>query len=177
MFRSLSQRGGGAASACTKVYRASLFEKMRFREGIAHEDEELITRLLPQCHRVIYTGLVLYGYVMRSGSIIHDQFNPHKLDVLDIMDARADVLRKLGCGEFVQETRSRQFCTAAQLYCQARRSGAADMAKRLRAKLRALAREPKLRLSGQYRLLYRLTRLTGYAPELYYCVRRFCGKS
>lgn len=51
------------------------------------------------------------------------------------------------------------------------------MAKRLRAKLRALAREPKLRLSGQYRLLYRLTRLTGYAPELYYCVRRFCGKS
>lgn len=177
MFRYIYQYGGVAASACTKLYRASLFEKLRFQEGITHEDEELITRLIPQCHRVIYTDLILYGYAMRGGSIIHDKFNPHKLDVLEIMDARADVLHKLGYEELVHETRSRQFRTAASLYCQARRAGTADLAKQLRAELKVLSKEQTLSLSGQYWLLYRLTRLTECAPELYYCIRRICGKT
>lgn len=177
MFQYLYQHGGVAASACTKLYRASLFENLRFLEGITHEDEELITRLLPQCNRVIYTEFVLYGYVMRGGSIIHENFHPHKLDVLDIMDNRADALQKLGYEELVLETRSRQFRTAAMLYCQARRFGAAESARQLQARLKALSREHELLLSGQYWLLYHLTRLTKFAPELYYCIRRVCGKS
>ena len=177
MFQYLYQHGGVAASACTKLYRASLFEHLRFQEGITHEDEELITRLLPQCSRVIYTEFVLYGYVMRGGSIIHENFHPHKLDVLDIMDNRADALQKLGYEELVLETHSRQFRTAAMLYCQARSSGAAESAKQLQARLKVLSREHELLLSGQYWLLYHLTRLTKFAPELYYCIRRACGKS
>ena len=177
MFQYIYQYGGVAASACTKLYRASLLKKLRFKEGITHEDEELVTRLIPQCHCVIYTDLVLYGYVMRGGSIIHDGFNPHKLDVLDIMDERADVLHKLGYEELVHETHSRQFRTAANLYCQARRAGTPDLAERLRAKLNELAKEQTLLLSGQYWLLYHLTRLTEYAPELYYCIRRVCRKT
>ena len=177
MFQYIYQYGGVAASACTKLYRASLFKKLRFKEGITHEDEELVTRLIPQCHCVIYTDLVLYGYVMRGGSIIHDGFNPHKLDVLDIMDERADVLHRLGYEELVHETHSRQFRTAANLYCQARCAGTSDLAERLRAKLNELAKEHTLLLSGQYWLLYHLTRLTEYAPELYYCIRRVCRKT
>lgn len=177
MFQYLYQHGGVAASACTKLYRSSLFEHLRFQEGITHEDEELITRLLPQCNRVIYTEFVLYGYVMRGGSIIHENFHPHKLDVLDIMDNRADALQKLGYEELVLETRSRQFRTAAMLYCQARRFGAAESARQLQARLKALSRKHELLLSGQYWLLYHLTRLTKFAPELYYCIRRACGKS
>lgn len=177
MFQYIYQYGGVAASACTKLYRASLFKKLRFKEGISHEDEELVTRLIPQCHCVIYTDLVLYGYVMRGGSIIHGGFNSHKLDVLDIMDERADVLHELGYEELVHETHSRQFRTAANLYCQARRAGTPDLAERLRAKLNELAKEQTLLLSGQYWLLYHLTRLTEYAPELYYCIRRVCRKT
>lgn len=177
MFQYLYQYGGVAASACTKLYRASLFENLRFLEGIMHEDEELITRLIPQCRRVIYTDFVLYGYVMRGGSIIHENFHPRKLAVLNIMDNRAKTLQKLGYEELVLETRSRQFRTAAMLYCQARRSGAVKSAKWLQAKLKVLSKEQTLFLSGQYWLLYRLTRLTKFAPELYYCVRRVCGKS
>lgn len=177
MFRYLYQKGGVAASACTKLYRASLFEHLRFREGITHEDEELITRLIPRCRRVIYTELVLYGYVMRIGSIMRNRFNPHRLDVMDIMDKRVDALQKLGYEELALETRSRQFRTAAMLYCQARRSGAAESAKQLQTKLKVLSRQHDLLLSGQYRLLYRLTRLTKFAPELYYCIRRGCRKS
>lgn len=177
MFCYLYRYGGAAASACTKIYRASLIQKLRFREGIAHEDEELATRLLPQCNRVIYTELVLYGYVMRSGSIIRGSFNPHKLDVLGIMDERAAVLQKLGFDDLVVETHSRQFRTAANLYCQARRAGDSNSAKQINLKMRALSKEKRLLLIGQYRTLYHLMSITSSAPELYYLVRRICGKS
>ena len=177
MFRYLYQKGGVAASACTKLYRASLFESLRFREGIVHEDEELITRLLPVCHRVIYTQLVLYGYVMRGGSIVRDRFSPHKLDVFKIMDERAEALEHLGYDEFIPETRSRQFHTAAMLYCQARRAGDTASAALLRDRLKNLSESRIIPLTGQYRLLYNLTRLTARAPELYYQIRRLCGKS
>ena len=45
MFAYLYQAGGVAASACTKLYRAALFRGLRFREGIAHEDEQLLNSL------------------------------------------------------------------------------------------------------------------------------------
>lgn len=177
MFCYIYQHGGVAASACTKLYQAALIKKLRFREGIAHEDEELATRMLPQCRRVVYTDLVIYGYIMRNGSIIHGSFNPHKLDVLGIMDERSAVLQKLGYDDLATETRSRQFRTTANLYCQARRAGDSNSAKWLGSKLKALSKEKNLLLTGQYRLLYYLTRITGFAPETYYCIRRIYGKS
>lgn len=177
MFCYLYRCGGDAASACTKLYRASLIKELRFCEGIAHEDEELVTRMLPQCRRVIYTDLDIYGYIMRSGSIIHGSFNPHKLDVLGIMDERLAMLQKLGYYDLAAETQSRQFKTTANLYCCARRSGDLISEKRLKSKLKSLSKEGNLLLTGQYRLLYYLTRITGFAPDIYYFVRRICGKS
>ncbi len=177
MFAYLYQTGGAAASACTKLYRAALFRGLRFREGIAHEDEQLLNSLLPRCRRVVYTDLTLYGYVMRSGSITHDAFNRHKLDVLPVMDERVAVLQELGYAEFVRPTQRRQFITAAMLYCQARRAHDGAASDCLRAKLRALAAIPGLAPGGQYSLLYYLTKLTPQAAELYYAARRVCGKS
>lgn len=177
MFRYLYQKGGVAASPCTKLYRASLFETLRFQEGIAYEDEELITRLLPRCRRVVYTELILYGYVMRGDSSIHAPFNTHKLDVMSIMDERLQVLRGLGYDEFVQETRRRQFCTAAMLYCQARCAGADKAAAYLKKRLQSLSKDKSIPLAGQYLVLCRLLRVTPFAAELYYLARRLCGKS
>lgn len=177
MFAYLYQAGGVAASACTKLYRAALFRGLRFREGIAHEDEQLLNSLLPRCRRVVYTDLMLYGYVMRSGSITHGAFNRRKLDVLPVMDERVAVLRELGYAEFVRPTQRRQFITAAMLYCQARRAHDDAAADCLRERLKALAAIPGLAPGGQYSLLYYLTKLTPQAAELYYAVRRVCGKS
>lgn len=177
MFTYLYQKGGVAASACTKLYRASLFDGLRFQEGIAHEDEQLLNVLLPRCRKVVYTDLVLYGYVMRNGSIIHDTFNRHKLDVLTIMDERIDVLQKLGYEEFVLPTQQGQFRTAAMMYCQARRANDNEAAAQLKARLKTLTAIPGLAPGGQYSALYYLTKLTVQAAELYYWVRRACGRS
>lgn len=177
MFEYLYQMGGVAASACTKFYSASVFEELRFREGIAHEDEQLLNTMLPKCHKVIYTDLVLYGYVMRSGSIIHDKFNWHKIDALKIMDERIDVLKKIGYTEFIQTTQQSQFRIAAMLYCEARRVNNDEAVVWLKEKLKILAKTRGLALVGQYLILYYLIRLTPQAMDAYYLIRRIFGKS
>lgn len=176
-FNKLRELGGVAASSCTKLFRKELFENLRFTEGILHEDEDLITRLLPKCNKIVYTNLVLYGYVMRSGSIIHSVFNPKSMDVFKILDDRIQVLEELEFNDLVIDTQQRAFRTAAWLYCLARKNNFLTESKQLKDRLILLAEINDLPLSGQYKLLYRLTRITSMAPELYYMIRRICRKT
>lgn len=175
-FQYLYDMGGVAASACTKLFRKELLDSLRFKEGMRHEDEELMTRLLPKCRKVVYTNLLLYGYVMRQGSIIHSGFSPKVMDIFPIMDDRIKILQQLGCGDLVTETRRRMFQTATWLYCLARRNGYRKEAAELKQRMIALSKEKTLPLSGQYRVLYRLVGISPAAVELYYCIRRLSGK-
>ena len=177
MFRRLYQMGGVAASSCTKLFRREVFNSIRFQEGLRHEDEQLMTKLLPNCRGVLYANLVLYAYVMRQDSIVHSKFTPHSLDIFHIMEERISVLNEFDLPALVLETKCRLFQTAAMQYCLARRSGFEAESLELKRRLIELAKEPGLGLSGQYRLLYLLTKFTGTAPELYYQFRRLCGKS
>lgn len=177
MFEKLYSLGGVAASSCTKLWNRRLFRDIRFKEGILHEDEELMTRLLPICKKVIYTDLVLYGYVMREGSIVHTGFNPRRMDVFPIMEERTKMLQALGYDDLVLQTEARLFNTAALQYCEAKKSGFDNEAAVLKQKLLSLSGYRSLPLSGQYKLLYRLARIFQYAPELYYSIRKLCGKT
>lgn len=176
-FQRMYTLGGAGASACTKLLRRSMFNDLRFREGICHEDEEMMTRLLPKCSKGVYTELVLYGYRMRPGSIIRSDFKPSAMDVFPVMEDRVEVLHNLDCTDLVQQTYQRLFQTAANLYCKARRAGLRAQTAMLKKHIQALAKESIPGLSGQYKLLHRLTAITGTAPGAYYLIRRLCGKS
>lgn len=176
-FRRLYDLGGVAASSCTKLFRKELFETLRFQDGIRHEDEELMTRLLPVCRKAVYTGLVLYGYVVRQGSIIHSGFSPKSMDIFPIMDQRIQVLQQLDCGELVLETQRRMFQTAAWQYCLARKNGFTKETAQLKQRILALTAVSNLPLEGQYRILHRLAGVTPAAVDLYYFIRRLSGKT
>ncbi|MBR4863349.1 MAG: glycosyltransferase [Oscillospiraceae bacterium] len=175
-FRQLYALGGIGASACTKLFSRTLFASLRFQEGILHEDEELMTRLLPLCHRVVYTQLVLYGYRMRPGSIVHSRFKPGRLDVFPIMEKRLAVLENLGLSDLADITRQRLFVNGCILYCAAKKDGFPKEADALRQQLRALSEKDIPGLPSQYRLLHRCTRITAAAPEIYYHLRKLFGK-
>lgn len=175
-LRQLYALGGIGASACTKLFSRRLFSELRFREGILHEDEELMTRLLPQCGQVLYTGWELYGYRIRPGSIVHSRFKPARMDVFPIMEQRLTLLQQLQLQDLVDTTRQRLFVNCTMLYCQARKDGFSAEASQLKLRLQALSKESIPGLIGQYRLLQRATRLTGIAPTLYYFIRKLCGK-
>lgn len=177
MWNWLYEKGGVAASSCTKLWSRRLFGDLRFKKGIIQEDEELINRILPRCQKVIYTDLVLYGYVMRTGSIVRSGFKPKSMDVFPILEARIRVLTEQGIIPLVKETQRRMFQTAAWQYCLAKKGGYAAEAKDLKQRILALAKEKELSLSGQYRLLHRLAGGLSFAPELYYFIRRISGKT
>ena len=177
MWHRLYEMGGVAASSCTKLWNRRVFDGVRFQKGILHEDQELMNRVLPRCRKVIYTDLVLYGYVMRSGSIVHSGFRKKSMDIFPVLEARIPILEALGCEALAADTRCWQFHSAAWQYCLARRGGFRREAGELKAKLLALSKRPGLPLTGQYKLLYRASRITPAAPALYYLLRRASGKT
>lgn len=176
-FNKLRELGGAAASSCTKLFKKELFDNLRFTEGIWYEDEDLMTRLLPMCRKIVYTDLVLYGYVMRHGSIIHSEFNPKSMDVFKILDDRIQVLEGFGYNDLVIDIQQREFRTVAWLYCLAKKNDYQTESKQLKERLILLSEINGLPLSGQYKLLYHLTRYTSMALQLYYMIRRICRKT
>ncbi|MFR5737749.1 MAG: glycosyltransferase family 2 protein [Coprococcus sp.] len=71
----------GSWAAWDKLYRASLFDDVKFPVGEINEDEAIVIELLEQCDRVCYTNEVFYHYIKRenSGSITMSDFSKKKL--------------------------------------------------------------------------------------------------
>lgn len=175
-FDRLYDMGGVAASSCTKLWNRRLFDGLRFRTGILHEDEELATRILPRCRKAVYTDLVLYGYVIHGGSIVHSAFRPKHLDVFPVMEARIEALRALGLDDLILQTQRRLFTTALYRFCDAKKGGFRKEARALKRRLRELCRVKGLDLSGRYRLIHRLYRILPAVPDAYYFIRKITGK-
>lgn len=70
-------------SAWGRVYRATLFDDIRYPEGKYYEDFAIIYPLLKKCRRVVRVDRALYGYRQRENSIL-DKFSPKRADVVNI---------------------------------------------------------------------------------------------
>ena len=62
-----------------KLYRASLFEKIRFPVGEINEDEAIVLHLLDLSSKVAFAGDVYYHYRVRTDSITTTAFHKKKL--------------------------------------------------------------------------------------------------
>lgn len=58
-------------AACLNVYKREFLEKnkLEFKYGILHEDEQFTPRAFLNAERVLYTGISFYNYRIRSNSI------------------------------------------------------------------------------------------------------------
>lgn len=65
----LTERLGTACYAVQFIIRRELFDNCRFKEGIYFEDVEWTPRVLLKAKRVTSTDLMVYNYLMRTGSI------------------------------------------------------------------------------------------------------------
>ena len=86
---------GITPTAWNKLYSKKLFCKLRYAEGIYHEDEEIIIKLLSNSKKVVEIGKPLYFYIKREGSIINSKFNIKHLDAIKIMEDRIELLKKI----------------------------------------------------------------------------------
>lgn len=72
----------GSWAAWDKLYKANLFDGIRYPVGEINEDESIALFLLEKCKTVCYTNEIFYHYIKRinSGSITTSSFSHKKLD-------------------------------------------------------------------------------------------------
>lgn len=85
--------------AWNKIYKKEIFNKLRYKVGIYHEDEEIIVKLLNRCKKICKIDNQLYFYMKRNGSITNSKFNKRHLDIIKIMDERIQILKSLNCNK------------------------------------------------------------------------------
>lgn len=66
--------------AWNKLYRASLWQDLRYPEGMIHEDDAVAHLLYSSCQTVVCISAPLYFYRLRQGSICHAQLRPGNFD-------------------------------------------------------------------------------------------------
>lgn len=88
--RTLYQRGINA-SVWGKIYEASLWDGLRFRDNLRYEDLDVIYKVLLRASRVAVLSVALYFYRDHPGSFIHT-FDSRHLDVLDVCEAMCDYI-------------------------------------------------------------------------------------
>lgn len=73
-----------ATIACNKLYKRSLFDDLKYPEGLINEDEALAYKLYYKANKVAFSTNVLYGYYTRANSITQSRFSERNFDFLKI---------------------------------------------------------------------------------------------
>lgn len=86
-------------TAWGKMYKASLFDGIRYPKGLLFEDLPTTYRLLLKANKVVFNDEQSYFYLLRSNSIEGAAFSPHKLDsaleLMNLMDKDRDKLQPI----------------------------------------------------------------------------------
>lgn len=72
------------------LYKADLIKNLKFAIGKKNEDTAWRYLAVDQCKRIAYIPNKLYGYRMRSGSLMHQKFSLKDFDDLEAVVNRAD---------------------------------------------------------------------------------------
>lgn len=167
MFELKFQLGGIGASACTKLIAREVFDTLRFKEGIIHEDEQFTIHLINRAKRAIYIDNALYMYVQRPGSIITSRFSPKRLDIIPVLESQIEILSGNGYDDLALLVRNKLFTALTLMYVDARRAKMKESVRTITRTARAIL--PSVRpAGGTVRLIARGMRLHLPILQSYY---------
>ena len=63
----------------SKLFKRELFRDIRYPEGIIHEDEFTLYRVLFQCEKIAFVDLPLYGYYQTETSVMRGEWTPRHM--------------------------------------------------------------------------------------------------
>ncbi len=75
--------------AWNKLYKAEIFQKLRYPIGKIHEDEFVIHQIVNNCARISVLNEKLYYYLQRGDSIVGQSYTLQRMDVVEGLLARA----------------------------------------------------------------------------------------
>lgn len=82
--------------AWNKLYKASLWEGIRFPKGKIHEDEATTYRIYDRASKGVYMHRPMYGYFSAPESITRSRFSLKRLEWMDAMDDRIRYFEEKG---------------------------------------------------------------------------------
>lgn len=91
--------------ACAKLYRLSVFDDIRYPVGRLYEDVFVYHEILAKANRVVLTGVNSYYYLIRSDSIMHQEYKLQFTDIIDALELRIKKLEELGLQQLADENR------------------------------------------------------------------------
>ena len=94
-------------SACWKLYKASLFDNLRFREGTLYEDLDLFYKLFYKASIIAYTSKVI-SYYRPVGTSILNTFSAKRLDVLKVTELIDDWARESSNPKLLRAAKDRR---------------------------------------------------------------------
>ena len=88
-IRRMLYHDGIDTSVWGKLYRRDLFDGVRYPVGKLFEDMGVTYQLFLRSGEIAVGWEMKYHYLIRANSIVTAQFNPHKLDLLEMTDRMA----------------------------------------------------------------------------------------
>ena len=79
-----------------KLYKKDIFNNLRFKVGVKHEDEFIIHRLLYKANKISYKNNKLYFYLQRQGSIMKINREIRKINYLSALCDRVNFFYEKG---------------------------------------------------------------------------------
>ncbi len=172
MYWKMYKTVGAGESACTKLYKRELFDGLRFKEGIIHEDSHFATLMLQKVKKALYLDSSLYYYVMRGNSIITSSFSKKKLDSLWVSEFRINEFDRLGFRDLENHEKEKYFFGLANFWCQAIQARNKECIKIIEDKIRGFEKESDIRFGKKTELIYKLAKKNVKLVYLYYLYKK-----
>lgn len=98
-----------------KLFKAELFENIRFPEGKLNEDEFVFYRVFDKCRSVSFCKDAVYSYVQREGSIM-SAYTPKRLDAVEAYMLQSEFFSANGFTVAVSAIRCRAYDVAVNVF-------------------------------------------------------------
>ena len=82
-------------SACAKLYRKCILERVPFPVGKIYEDFYVVAEHLALAERIVISPLKTYNYYRREGSIVRSNFTEKKYDFFDAAEQNRKIIQIL----------------------------------------------------------------------------------
>ena len=92
-------------NAPSKLYKANVFDDIRFPLGRLYEDVFTWHKILAKVNRIALTGKVSYYYLVRSGSIMHSEYDIRFTDIIFAIKERYEWLDSIGQQKLANDAR------------------------------------------------------------------------
>jgi hypothetical protein len=79
---------------CDKLFRATLFDGLRFPEGKIYEDASVMARLFERAEKVVCLPGIKYHYLSRPGSLVNDIALPGRICFFEAMVCRYEDMKE-----------------------------------------------------------------------------------